>query len=153
MISSEERKAVVKEAITWLGTPFHNNAAIKGAGVDCASIISESFNRALNLSLSPRIYTPQWFLHSREEIYIKDLLAAGFVETIAVPVLPADVIVSRVGRLYCHAALVINWPIVIHAESRGNKVVFANAYVSWYFAGRESKIFRWGAWVTDRAVA
>ena len=34
------REAVVTEAKTWIGTPFHHAARIKGAGVDCLMLLS-----------------------------------------------------------------------------------------------------------------
>jgi hypothetical protein len=33
------RAAVVKEALTWLGTPYHHHARVKGVGVDCARLL------------------------------------------------------------------------------------------------------------------
>lgn len=33
------RQRVVTEARTWLGTPFHHQAALKGVGCDCAGLI------------------------------------------------------------------------------------------------------------------
>ena len=31
----DPRAAVVKEAESWIGTPFHHAARVKGAGIDC----------------------------------------------------------------------------------------------------------------------
>ena len=36
MITKED---VVREAKTWLGTPFHHQGRLKGVGVDCAGVI------------------------------------------------------------------------------------------------------------------
>lgn len=33
------RAEVVAEARTWLGTPFHHQARVKGVGVDCAGLV------------------------------------------------------------------------------------------------------------------
>lgn len=33
------REMVVAEALTWEGTPFHHQARLKGAGVDCVGVI------------------------------------------------------------------------------------------------------------------
>lgn len=43
------RKQIVDEARTWLGTPFHHQARIKGVGVDCAGVIAGTAN-ALGIS-------------------------------------------------------------------------------------------------------
>lgn len=34
-----DRMDIVAEARTWLGTPFHHQARLKGVGVDCAGLI------------------------------------------------------------------------------------------------------------------
>lgn len=34
-----DRYAVVTEARTWLGTPFHHQARLKGVGVDCVGLV------------------------------------------------------------------------------------------------------------------
>lgn len=33
------RAAVVAEARTWIGTPYHHQARVKGVGVDCAGVL------------------------------------------------------------------------------------------------------------------
>lgn len=37
--STITRERVVKEARTWIGTPWHHQGRIKGAGVDCVGLI------------------------------------------------------------------------------------------------------------------
>lgn len=39
MTEQEQRAAVVAEARTWLGTPYHHEACVKGAGVDCGMLL------------------------------------------------------------------------------------------------------------------
>ena len=33
------REEVVNEAASWIGTPVHQNAMVKGAGVDCGRLL------------------------------------------------------------------------------------------------------------------
>src|SRR5262249_43477037 len=40
------RAAVVAEAESWIGTPFHHAARVKGAGVDCLMLLAEVYERA-----------------------------------------------------------------------------------------------------------
>jgi cell wall-associated NlpC family hydrolase len=35
------RAAVVREAESWIGTPFHHAARVKGAGIDCLMLLAE----------------------------------------------------------------------------------------------------------------
>lgn len=37
----QQRAAVIAEAESWLSTPYHHEARIKGHGVDCAQILDE----------------------------------------------------------------------------------------------------------------
>jgi cell wall-associated NlpC family hydrolase len=38
-MSASQRAAVVAEAKTWIGTPYHHAADVKGHGVDCAMLL------------------------------------------------------------------------------------------------------------------
>ena len=46
MTEQEQRDLVVKEAYSWIGTPYHHQAMIKGVGVDCALILLAVFREA-----------------------------------------------------------------------------------------------------------
>ncbi len=39
MTEAEQRAAIVKEALTWLGTPFVYGACVKQVGVDCGRFL------------------------------------------------------------------------------------------------------------------
>lgn len=107
------RKDVVTEAMTWLGTPYHHLAAVKRHGVDCAMILVRVFgDLKLIPCVDPRPYSPQWFLHQDEEIYL------SWVEKYFVRVekaQPADLALYRLGRCAAHGAIVIDDDYMIHA--------------------------------------
>jgi cell wall-associated NlpC family hydrolase len=99
-----QRAAVVAEARSWIGTPYHNCADIKGAGVDCGMLIVRVFvDTGLCVPFDPRPYPPDWHLHRSEERYL------GFVfnrcSEVTVPQ-PGDVMVFRIGRCYSHGGVV-----------------------------------------------
>lgn len=110
----KERGLVVKEALSWIGTPYHHMGRVKGAGVDCGMLLAEVFERA---GIVPHIdidyYPKDWHLHRDIERYL------GWVEKYAVKVerdpLPGDIILYQFGRCISHGAIVIKWPIVIHS--------------------------------------
>lgn len=112
---AEERAAVVAEALSWIGTPFHHGAAVKGAGVDCAQLLIESFavvgvGRPV---LEP--YAPDWFLHERGDDLERFV---RWVERYAAPVTvpaPADVALFRYGLAVSHAAIVVGEHVVVHS--------------------------------------
>jgi len=115
MTEQEQRAAVVAEARSWCGTPYHNCADVKGAGVDCAMLIVRVFvDLKLVPPFDPRPYPPDWHLHRSEERYL------GFVFERARRVdrpQPGDVMVLRYGRAFAHGGIVTRQdPLtVVHA--------------------------------------
>ena len=73
---SDIRAAVVTEAKTWIGTPFHHAARVKGAGVDCLMLLAEVYERAGVTAgrINPPFYVPDWHLHRDAERYMEGLL-------------------------------------------------------------------------------
>ncbi len=109
-----ERQAVVAEARTWLRTPYHHMGRVRGAGVDCATLLAEVYARAGAIpALDVPFYPPDWHLHRDAERYLDFILAHA--EEIADLPLPGDVALWRFGRCFSHGAIVIDWPLVIHA--------------------------------------
>jgi cell wall-associated NlpC family hydrolase len=98
------REKILGEARSWIGTPFHHGADLKGAGVDCAMLLVRVYvDLGLVPPFDPRPYTHDWHLHRGEEKYLNALLARA--REIAQP-RPGDVAVLRVGRCYSHAGIV-----------------------------------------------
>ena len=114
-----KRAAVVREAESWIGTPFHHAARIKGAGVDCLMLLAEIYERAgVVPHIDPPFYVPDWHLHRDAERYLEGLACHAY--EIAGPPqgagpLPGDIALFRFGRTYSHGAVVIRWPRVVHA--------------------------------------
>lgn len=119
----QQRAAVVAEAMTWLRTPYHHQASIKGAGVDCAMILVEVYHACgLIPKIDPRPYPPDWHFHRDEERYL------GWIEQHAHEVEiphPGDIALYKFGRCVSHAAIIINWPTIIHAY-KGEGVTLAD---------------------------
>lgn len=120
------RAAVVAEALTWLGTPYHPHARIKGAGVDCAMLLGEVYHACglLPDNWAPGYYAPDWHLHRSEELYLQGI--ERYARKIHGDPLPGDVALFKFGMTTSHGAIVIQWPRVIHAY-RGRGVVFNDA--------------------------
>ncbi len=114
MTVDELRAAVVTEAESWLRTPFHHAARVKGAGVDCLMFLAEVYERAGAVGyIDPGFYTPDWHMHRNAEKYMEGLLA--YAREFPGPPLPGDIALFKFGRTYSHSAIVIEWPRVIHA--------------------------------------
>lgn len=101
------RAAVVAEAITWVGTPYHHHGRIKGVGVDCAMVLAEVFHRC---GLVPHVdagfYPTEWHLHRGEELFLGWLSRVG-AQPVEQP-LAGDIAVYRFGRCFSHGAIFIN---------------------------------------------
>lgn len=125
---AELRQLIVKEALTWMGTPFHNRAAVKGAGVECGWLI---FGVMRDLGMVPADYVMpeysiQFWMHRDDEVYVGGALRIGFAET-TFPPKPGDLAIARMGRQYAHGGFVTEWPMVVHSDPHHSKVVHINA--------------------------
>ena len=110
----EKRKAVIAEALTWQRTPHHNCACIKGVGVDCGMFPWQCYNA---VGLAPPIdkslrYSHQFFLHRDVEWYKE--IVERYGHRVEKPQI-ADMALYKIGRIYSHGAIVIEWPRIIHA--------------------------------------
>lgn len=127
--------AVISAARTWVATPYHHMARVKGAGVDCAQLIIAAFvESGVNEDFDPGFYTPDWHLHRSHEKYLEfmerylvrideewDDKPFGQRDGWIAP--PASVVVVRYGRTFSHSALVSNWPSIIHSNVHDGCVV------------------------------
>lgn len=121
-IEADQRSAVVAEARTWLGTPYHSHARLKGVGVDCANLPAAVYEA---VGLTPHIrpaYSDQWFLHHDAELYLAQVIPFARREITVDEIGPGDLGVWRYGRTYSHGAIILDRPLVIHATLPGGGV-------------------------------
>lgn len=138
-MSPEQAQDLIAEAKTWLGTPYHANAALKGVGCDCG-LFPFAVYRSQMLIPDYQLphYSPQHHLHSREEKYISLVEELGGIRTDRA--LPGNFIIWRIGYTFAHGGIILEWPSVIHSELlRG--VILADAMNDGDLAHREFQIF------------
>lgn len=117
MDEAEARRRVVEVARSWIGTPFHHVAGVKGVGVDCAHFLARVYEEA-GVIERPEIenYSPQWFLHREEEKFIGYVLQCGGREIREHEARQGDSVLYRIGRCYAHGAIIVSWPReIVHA--------------------------------------
>lgn len=116
MIEAEARAAVIAEARSWIGTPYHPRAQRKGVGVDCGNLPAAVYAGAgvIEPVVIPP-YSPQWMLHQRAEQFLNLVLGTGAREIPDSPQ-PGDFVMFRYGRVFGHGGIVVRWPIIIHAQ-------------------------------------
>src|SRR5271156_2258434 len=98
-----ERQRVVNVARSWVGTPYHTAARVKGQGADCITFVSGVFEEA---GLVPRIpipyYPHDWHLHKSVERYLEGLLK--YTREIQGPPKSGDIALWKFGRCFSHGA-------------------------------------------------
>ena len=130
----EQREAVIAETITWLRTPYVSGAQVKGAGVDCATVLGlylvEIGAAPPDLFTSVAGYRYDWFLHDPNERYLRGLMRFGFLaaQTLCrsdAAAQPGDLALFRVvnSTVFNHGAIVTEWPHGIHAGAEGVREV------------------------------
>lgn len=118
----DKRAALVVEAYTWLRTPYHHHANLKGVGVDCAMLLIEVYRQPrgpVPLDFDPRPYAPEWYLHQDEELYLAGM--ERFSHRVDTPS-HGDVAVYRFGRTASHGAIIVDDGYVIHANRQTGNV-------------------------------
>jgi cell wall-associated NlpC family hydrolase len=145
MTIDPRRGFVVAEAESWLRTPYHHMARIKGAGADCLTLLAEVYEKA---GVIPHVevpfYPPDWNLHRDAERYLEGVTryareilycadnapprgrAASGESALRREPQPGDVAVFKFGRCFAHGAIVLGWPRLIHAWHNAG-VVYADA--------------------------
>jgi cell wall-associated NlpC family hydrolase len=118
-----QRAAIVAEARRWIGTPYHDNGDILGAGVDCGMLLVRTF---LDLGLvppfDPRPYPRDWMMHNDEEKYLGWVKEnCGEVEKPK----PGDIAVFRFGRCYSHGGVItgVDPLTLVHAYALAQVVI------------------------------
>lgn len=117
MTEADFRAAIVAEARSWIGTPYRRNGRIKGVGSNCAQFL---FGVALGAKVlpadspEPRWFTEQFAVHEKDERLADYIKAYGGREITESKVGPGDIVLYQTGLSHGHAAIVIDWPEVVH---------------------------------------
>ena len=118
---SSERQAVIAEALTWLRTDYHHAAKLKCVGVDCVQLLIAVYQACgLVGAVETGEYVSDWMLHHSDELYLKGLMK--YARPVETPK-PGDIAMFKFGRTVSHAAIVVEWPQIIHAHKPEKMVV------------------------------
>jgi cell wall-associated NlpC family hydrolase len=111
------RARICAEALSWLGTPYHDLQALKGVGADCARF-PLAVAQAVGLippAYVPPVYSPTWHLHQQGELYYRYLEDAGCTAVAWEARHAGDIVLFRVGLTASHAAIVLEDGDIVHA--------------------------------------
>ena len=143
-MSDSERSAYVAAARSWLRTPFHDNQAVKGVGVDCAQLVrAAALETGLRAIHPTGNYSAQWFLH-REDDRLVEFIKRYAVEIDESRAREGDLVVYKIGRAFAHVAILTGPGTIIHAHKQTGMVCEARVD-SYDLAGGERRYFSpWG---------
>ena len=143
MSAAAARLSVVAEGCRWLGTPWHHQARVLGAGVDCIQFLIAVYHaRGLCQDIDTGDYSRDWMLHRGDERLLDGLRQyASEVDTPAV----GDIIVYKFGHCFSHAGIICGPREIVHAYLEEGEVVLGDPDGG-RLAGRVRKYFSvWGA--------
>jgi|SRR6185437_13544580 len=124
------REEAVAYARTWAGTPYVRGGRIRGAGVDCGTLLAE-YLVAIGVVSAPEMdaliehlgfLSNDWFCHAAAEKYEQALSCYARLKWEGAcagtpPAEPGDIAMYRVvgSRLFNHGSIVLGWPRALHA--------------------------------------
>jgi len=108
------RDAVLSEAISWMGTPYHHHGRVKGVGVDCVQILCAVYQACgvWPAEAEPGEYACDWHLSRSEQLYLTRL--TPFADPVIDPK-PGDIAVFGFGRTMSHGGIVYRHGIILHS--------------------------------------
>jgi cell wall-associated NlpC family hydrolase len=116
----QERDSVDRIAREWIGTPFRDEAEVKGrnGGVDCAKLLKCVYTEAgLVADFKVPHYSPQFFLHSGKQEYLDWVLKYAH-EIPQAQAQYGDLVLYWIGQCFAHGAIIIKpgLPDIVHAH-------------------------------------
>jgi NlpC/P60 family putative phage cell wall peptidase len=107
------------EALSWVGTPFHDQACVKGVGVDCVNFLL-GVGQALGLidrTYRPPPYHPAWHLSDSSERLYTTAVAMGARPIAPAVASPGDILFFRFRGWpsHGHCALLLPDDEIVHA--------------------------------------
>lgn len=115
-IQAAEREAVAAEALTWLKTPYHHHARIKGVGVDCAQLLCAVYEACgLVEPVDPGMYAVDWHLHHSEEQFSGWMQKYARLQAPGTPIGLGDVVLFKFGRTFSHGSIYVGDGLFVHS--------------------------------------
>ena len=144
MVDVKDRARVIDVARSYLGTPFHDGAQLRGVGIDCANLLAATYTEA---GLVPHVdiapYSPQFMLH-RDDPLFESYVRRFAHEIPEAEVQMGDIVLYKVGRSFAHGAIIVEWPNkIIHAFKSFRMVAETGGFDA-DLRGRETKFFTIG---------
>lgn len=115
------REAIVAEALSWIGTPFHDCCGVKGEGVDCVHLLKAvAVAAGIVEDFDIDAYKPQWFMHRDEPRFLAGM--SRYCRRVEEG-LAGDFEMFNFGRHAAHGAILIDSESMVHAYMPAGRVI------------------------------
>lgn len=95
---------ILKAARSWIGTPYHHNAAVKNAGCDCFGLIRGVYEDLTGIKIEPSTpYSPSWLRDKNNKYKLKENLDSMGIQ--ATTCLPGDILIFGIDDFYVHCGI------------------------------------------------
>lgn len=127
----KQRLAVRDEARKWIRTPYHQQADIVGAGVDCSMLLVRAWvDAGIFEPFDPRPYPPNWHMHQSEERYL------GWMQTLASEIPEgqaqiADIRLMTFGKCFSHSGIITRPGVMVHAHQKCGVCCESDVFETW----------------------
>jgi NlpC/P60 family putative phage cell wall peptidase len=114
------RTAIVQAALSWVGTPYHHKARVKGVGTDCIQFIvgvciETGILTQEEAAQVPMNYSPRWHLHENASVLEQYIRRYGCQEITKEQAQPGDLVCFQFGRTTAHSGFLLSPYEFIHA--------------------------------------
>lgn len=109
------RDQIVREALSWIGTPYQHAQSCKGHGADCIGLVLGVYKAVgcIPAEFQAKPYSQQWHVHRNEELLLDAIREFGCTE-VQEP-LPGDVLLFQFGRVCSHTGIYLGNGEMVHA--------------------------------------
>lgn len=113
------REQIVATARAWIGTPYHHQAAVRGAGCDCLGLVRGVWRDLYGTEPEqPPVYSPDWGEHGEIE-HLLDAAKRHMTSIAVAEACAGDVLAFRMreGAMAKHLAILTGDWSMVHAQS------------------------------------
>jgi NlpC/P60 family putative phage cell wall peptidase len=125
------RDDVIAEARSWIGTPWHHQASVKGVGCDCIGLIRGVLEPFVGRIEVPLDYSPTWHLYRSEPRLYQGFKAVADAINLT-QALPGDILLFGAGKGPAHhCAFLTSEGGLIHSYQEVGQVVEQGVSLFW----------------------
>lgn len=112
-----ERVRAIIALMNYHGARYRHTGRTRVGGVDCATLLLCGFGDAGLVDGAAELppYPRDFHQHRSEELYLN--VIEKFAHRVQRDAIPGDIALFKIGRVVSHSAVVLDWPLGLHAWS------------------------------------